>query len=156
MSQVPEYDNPYYIRDESYFYDPKTGRYNYRVKGKFTKRPEPDYYPPAPTEPVYEDYEEEYEEPSRDRDWSPWISVESSRCKAVRYDFTTKNLLMAWSNGKPAWVYRNVSVEDYEAFLGTGSHGQYVNNVLNNYGDRNSIGSDELKYFEGHDDYAGV
>ena len=152
MSMSDDSDwEPFRIGDD--LYDPRTGRYRYRERGKFARATFPDYLP---------DYIGEYERemaggggaPSGPN-WSNWEPVESLRCKAARYDYDERNLLMAWYNGKLAWVYRGVEEEVFSDFLSTESKGKYVNSVLNNY-PHSRIGPSEMRYFEGHDEYVGV
>jgi hypothetical protein len=145
---------PFRVGDD--LYDPRTGRYRYREKGRFARAPFPDYLPDyigeyerATAEPVVDEEEDAGES------WSPWIPISSSRCKAVRFDYSESRLLMSWTNGKIAWAYSGVDSLTFDDFVKSESKGKFVNSVLNSYSHSPITGSD-MKYFAGHDEYVGV
>lgn len=69
-------------------------------------------------------------------DLGPWIELSSTRCKAVRYDYATKDLQVSWINNKWHYVttYYGVGSEVYRRMVRSASPGKFVNNVLNGYG----------------------
>lgn len=68
-------------------------------------------------------------------DLGPWVEAPSStRVRAYRYDYATRELQVTWRNNKNhGYVYRDVPYEGYRSFARAASKGRYVNNALNGY-----------------------
>ena len=71
----------------------------------------------------------------REHDLGPWVeSPNSTRVRAYRYDYATRELQVTWRNNKNhGYVYRGVPYEGYRSFARAASKGKYVNNALNGY-----------------------
>jgi len=127
------------------FRDPVTGRYTFRnKKGQFQREPKPyeqlniwEYAGIKPPE-------------------SPWHTFESSRCKAALYDPSENVLIMAWTNGRTAWYYNDVSAEDYSNLISASSAGKYVNDVLNSKPHGRVQQTHIVKYLSGNSSYLGI
>lgn len=123
---------PFRVGTEQY-YDPRTGRYTYRRRGRFAPMPEVDL-PPSIESP-------EYELPVTDDDEGDYLSPlvtdapggGSTRVKAIQYNYTTQKLYVDWVNGKPSWVYHDVPRTVFDEFVNSDSWGKYVNQVLNSF-----------------------
>ena len=69
-------------------------------------------------------------------DLGPWVELQSSRCKAARYDYATRDLQVSWVNNKWHFVttYFGVGSDVYRRLCLSASPGKFVNRVLNGYG----------------------
>ncbi len=78
-------------------------------------------------------------------DLGPWVELQSSRCKATRYDYATKDLQVSWINNKHHFVttYYGVGSDVYRRLCQSASPGRFVNRVLNGYGYAPSVSSEK-------------
>jgi hypothetical protein len=64
-------------------------------------------------------------------DLGPWIETpKSSRCAAFRYDYLNQAVQVTWRNGRPAYIYLEVSYEGFRSFARSASKGRHINSTL--------------------------
>jgi len=68
-----------------------------------------------------------------EHDLTPWVEVNSSRMKAIRFDHATQAIHVEWGNGNPAYIYRDAGYETFRRMIRAASKGKFINRVLNGY-----------------------
>ena len=64
-------------------------------------------------------------------DLTPWVEVNSSRMRAIRYDYANDAIQVEWGNGNPGYIYREAGYEMFRRMIRSASKGRFINNHLN-------------------------
>jgi hypothetical protein len=89
-------------------------------------------------------HDEAYDEDRHD--CGPWIlTPESSRVRAIRYDYQNRAVQVLW-NGRSdsrGYIYLDVPYERFRSFIRARSKGRYINSAMNSF-DYRPMTPDEL------------
>jgi len=88
-------------------------------------------------------HDEAYDE--EQHDCGPWVGVNSSRVRSIRYDYQNQAVQVHWV-GRPdsrGYVYQDVPEDIFNAFIRSNSKGKFVNSTMNGF-DYRPMTVDEL------------
>jgi hypothetical protein len=78
-------------------------------------------------------------------DCGPWIPVNSSRVRAIRYDYQNRAVQVLWvgRGDSRGYIYLDVPYERFRSFVRAASKGRYINSAMNSF-DYRPMTPDEL------------